>query len=575
MNIKNFEQEIDPVILDRGADYFEDDSVENLRKVSKSKWRANVIGTDFYDVEIDIKKEDVVGWYCDCPYDWGPVCKHVVAVLCHIRKIIEEGTEKDYKEIKTLQEKKTISRYDQFERILRKVTKNDLIDFVEKMALKDEQLLNEILVHFSHLIEEHDKSYYKQLIKSIANTHSDRYGFIDYNHAFYAMLPIENLIDKGQKLFEQENTKESIAICQAVIEEIPVMVQSMDDSAGATSMTMDQVFDILRDIAVQSDSDEIKNELFDYCLNEFNKSKYTDFGWESSFLSLLSFLITDQEHEQRFLTMIDNQIKACKIGDRYYELESLLDHKLSYFQNSEKYEQARRLIEENLAYPKYRSILVCELIEKKDFDQAKKMINEGIKLAEKDSHLGVVVKWKERLLEVAELEKDVENIRKLAHELFFQNHFDFGYYERLKKTYKNKNEWKAVVEGLIEKVNTKEIRYYNPSVLGKLFVKENYHKRLLNYLKENKEYLPVVGEFYSHLTKKYPKEIIKIYRDALYIHAEQTGRKIYNEIVRHMRKMKKIEGGEKVVKEMVQHFREKYMNRPAMMEILNRNFRNI
>lgn len=50
---------------------------------------AEVSGSeeDPYLVELDFSEDgEVEDWSCDCPYDWGPVCKHTVAVLLAIRR---------------------------------------------------------------------------------------------------------------------------------------------------------------------------------------------------------------------------------------------------------------------------------------------------------------------------------------------------------------------------------------------------------------------------------------------------------------------------------------------------------
>ena len=40
-----------------------------------------------YLVDIDFDEDgEVEAWNCDCPYDWGPVCKHTVAALLAVRE---------------------------------------------------------------------------------------------------------------------------------------------------------------------------------------------------------------------------------------------------------------------------------------------------------------------------------------------------------------------------------------------------------------------------------------------------------------------------------------------------------
>jgi uncharacterized Zn finger protein len=86
MNIKNFEKHIDVTILDRGFDYYVNDYIQELDVVGVGEFSALVEGTEDYEVFIRLDARlAVVEHNCSCPYDWGPVCKHEVAVLYHIK----------------------------------------------------------------------------------------------------------------------------------------------------------------------------------------------------------------------------------------------------------------------------------------------------------------------------------------------------------------------------------------------------------------------------------------------------------------------------------------------------------
>lgn len=84
MNLNDFEEQIDPKIIDRGYGYFLEDLVDGPELIEEGVRLAMVYGTESYRVEIhtDPEKSHVIKeWRCDCHYDYGPVCKHVVAVL--------------------------------------------------------------------------------------------------------------------------------------------------------------------------------------------------------------------------------------------------------------------------------------------------------------------------------------------------------------------------------------------------------------------------------------------------------------------------------------------------------------
>ena len=78
-----WKEEFAPQILVRGMKYFEEGHVTCIRK-SGNTYRAVVIGTEDYAVEIDIVDGVVDYMECDCPYavEWGENCKHMAAVLC-------------------------------------------------------------------------------------------------------------------------------------------------------------------------------------------------------------------------------------------------------------------------------------------------------------------------------------------------------------------------------------------------------------------------------------------------------------------------------------------------------------
>ena len=93
MRIDDFENQVDPTILSRGQAYYEEGAVVELEQVRQGLYEATVAGSDDYIVEVEIRKGEVKALECDCPYDYGPVCKHEVAVLYAIREICEESEE--------------------------------------------------------------------------------------------------------------------------------------------------------------------------------------------------------------------------------------------------------------------------------------------------------------------------------------------------------------------------------------------------------------------------------------------------------------------------------------------------
>jgi len=114
LNLKNFEKLVESKIVDRGFEYYEYDQVANIEHVDEFEFCAVVLGSMEYAVYIRLNDDlDVLEHSCDCPYDWGDVCKHKVAVFYYIKdaELYDEPINKDaFKDIK-----KRLKRYDKGE----------------------------------------------------------------------------------------------------------------------------------------------------------------------------------------------------------------------------------------------------------------------------------------------------------------------------------------------------------------------------------------------------------------------------------------------------------------------------
>ncbi len=85
ITLDNFEQSIESKIVQRGLNYFNDGDIARLEKVGDGEFSALVLGSDRYEVFVKLDGKTVSEHDCDCPYDYGDVCKHKVAVFYAIR----------------------------------------------------------------------------------------------------------------------------------------------------------------------------------------------------------------------------------------------------------------------------------------------------------------------------------------------------------------------------------------------------------------------------------------------------------------------------------------------------------
>lgn len=87
MKINDFMKVIDPITVERGLDYYNEKRVCFIVK-SDDVYHFIVQGTDRYCVELEFDDLDEVNSKCDCPYDFGDVCKHQVSALYYYKNDI-------------------------------------------------------------------------------------------------------------------------------------------------------------------------------------------------------------------------------------------------------------------------------------------------------------------------------------------------------------------------------------------------------------------------------------------------------------------------------------------------------
>lgn len=86
INIDNFEDEVHKLITERGKEYFDANQVLMLKQTAEG-WTAVIEGNETYQVLLE-GHDEITTWNCTCPFEHGPVCKHVAAVLYAVRENI-------------------------------------------------------------------------------------------------------------------------------------------------------------------------------------------------------------------------------------------------------------------------------------------------------------------------------------------------------------------------------------------------------------------------------------------------------------------------------------------------------
>ena len=141
MQLKNFEENIEQKIVERGLSYYKGGDVKRLEKVSENEFSAVVFGTEKYSLFVKLNGETIVEHECDCPYSYGDVCKHEVAVFCAIRNGDFSDTSEKMKSL------------------LENLHNDALRRFISNLLKKDTSFRREFLREFDEDFEEEDDEF--------------------------------------------------------------------------------------------------------------------------------------------------------------------------------------------------------------------------------------------------------------------------------------------------------------------------------------------------------------------------------------------------------------------------------
>lgn len=574
MELTSFEKHIGSTILQRGKAYYEDGHVESLEEVENGVWNATVLGSEDYFVEIEISKRGTVKDYeCDCPYD-GDLCKHVVALMYAVRdeqKITLEAKEKDSKRKKT-----KLS----FQKLLNKISADELKAFILHYSKKSNSFKSDFELFFAEKDENFDiEKQVRDQIRKTIKTYSKR-QFVDYGSSSKLARELDKILMQGQYYLSKKNLLDASTLSMVYIKEAVSLITYADDSNGYLGDAIDSGISLLTDVAVQAPL-TLKEKIAGYLNKELQNELYFDYGnFGYDMTDLYAQLCLDLGNIDDFIHFADLAIEKSR-HDRYdYRSSFFIELKASILKNGNRTDEAEQLMEQQIHLPKVRKMAVEREIEHERLEEAKKLLAEGIRIAEEAQHPGTVREWEETLLRIAGQEKDITMVRFFTEKFAFGRFFDSNYYQKWKNTYSTK-EWPAIIEKkilAIQKNFPKDKQrmewgedYRALYELGPIYVEEKMYDRLLGLI-ERQSHLNTILGYHEYLYKVYPAELMKLYQPLLDKEAESANdRSAYRRFLEIVLSIyKDIPTGRQTLKAQMLQWKMVYRNRPAMMDELNK-----
>ncbi|MGF7031232.1 putative Zn finger protein [Paenibacillus mucilaginosus] len=560
MNLANFEHSVDGRIVSRGLEYYEDDCVISLRETKTNRYRAEVEGSEDYEVEIQLSEGGtVVDWDCTCPYDMGPVCKHQVAVLYEIRDMLETqgggsrqpaGTGKQT-DLKTL---------------LSGCRQEELVDLLMILA-RDEGVEERIRLHLGRDDTDSAVEQSRRLIQSHIDQQRQRDGFVTYARVSTAVRGAEMVLEKAQRELQKGAAMQAVRLALCIMEELIEFIQECDDSGGHISPLIDMSLEVIVEAVLDEDLDGSveRHAFFELLLEEAAKEQYDGWpDWRIEILGVCAKLVDGPDRQEAFEAVLEELGEnegTTEWSQKYWNEHTDL-MRLEIMTRLQGVGQAEVFVQGRLEHTGFREMAIEQAMKRGDYEEAIRLALDGEQLDTERGHPGTVNRWKERRYEAYRASGQLEEQRKLAEELLLGG--DYDYYLELKSTY-TPAEWKRVYPDLLPGLEHSGRSYYFDPY-PKVLIEEGETARLLEYVSRQPS---LVEEFYPQLVSEYPEEVYKLFKDYIMKTAERaSNRSNYRNVCRIIHLLAKA-GGVEAARHCVGTLKALYPRRSALQDELS------
>lgn len=565
-------------ILERGYDYYCDGAVENI-EIGRDDIRADVVGTEDYEVEISLNDGKVTDMYCSCPYAaGGNNCKHMAAVLYEWTADIMDEDEPEDTDNEDMDNDADAESMDLFEPAVTVCDYKKKSAAVEKLVTSAERDIvqaflvsvlaedKKLLLRFRNMVnkcatKEDVEDYFEQ-IDEIADRYLGRDHFINYYQAYDFMLELEEIIDKDVRRMIDNGSHISAF---HVMNHIFVLLGNvdMDDSGGETSMLAEQIYQLWLELLTKVNAQD-KRKMLIWFTTHMDGS-VIDY-LEEYIEQIIMEEFKEPEYEQDKLSFMEEMIEKAEKKDSGWSRDYAVGKwTVTYLKTLEEKNAPEDQLEE--ICKKYwnnsgvRRYYIDRYFEKKEYDRVLQVLDESIELDK--AYRGQVLEYIQKKKEIYRLQGNksayIEQLWKLVLE---QSAGDLDIYKELKAQYSEK-EWLIKREELFKKLPPN-------AHIDRLYKEEKLYDRLLAYVLKSSG-LYAVQSYENVLKKEYPKQILSKYQGEVNKMASCTGnRKHYADLVALLRRMKRIKGGSEIVETIVEEWKIKYRNRPAMMDELSK-----
>lgn len=551
MNLTNFKSHINKTIVDRGYSYYIEGNIVEAFEQGDNKYIFQIEGSDDYEVIVELGDNgEILYSDCDCPYDFGPVCKHEVAAYFQLIEMLNHRNENDKVAIKS---DKSIT----IQEVLYNLPKEELINIIVNITNHYAALEKRLMVKYSAGDHQQELKSCKMLINSIVKKYTGRERFIKYRDTSGFVRELEDVVDKERNT---ENVRLAIDIAMLLLEEAIGAFQYADDSDGDIGFLVMRTLELIEEIAANCNERGIqKKEIFEKLLAQIDHEVFD--GWENFQIDLFTicFEFADDEACRKQLKIKIESMVDEKSTDRYRN-ENLLQLLFRLIEQYGTREEAEQFIFDHLQFSSFREQLLNKYLQEENYHKVMEVAKEGEK--QDQQYAGLISKWKRYRYEAYKFLSLKEEQWALAKELLMNG--DFEYYQDLKElAAENQDVFYANLKQEIKMAQG----WHKRRIFLKLIEEENDLEEMLEYVRDHPS---DIDDYAEKLIKHFKSEVIEIFKDFINSAARTaSNRREYQGVCKKIKNYKKLAGEPKQV-ELIKGLMGLYGKRPAFIDELSK-----
>ncbi len=524
-------------IYQRGLDYYRSNKIVRIER-KNNDISAEVEGSngEIYVVSIDFDKNGNVKYYdCDCPYDGGPICKHIVAVLL---KLSEDDVQYNLP----------------LEEMLESLTKEKLIKIIVDLANKDSKIKDKLYNKFASSLDINTNI--ESEIDDIIYAYSDRDGFVNYDVCYDMCMEIDAVVNDEFDLYKTDNSLEHIKNLLIVNHKTISLMDKCDDSDGGIITILydikESLFTACEDI-LNSNDEEKCIEFLSVIFNEVKNKNY-DY-WLESKCDLLNIAVQFSKYNKsKVFEILDDFINQCEKEQKYYLSNAVL-LKFKFLEMNENEKSAEEFLYRYSYVDDICEHFVKKYVDEKKYDLAEKLCIDKIK------NTDYPIRWESLLSSVYEESKQFD--KQLKIELDSLINGNANSYTTVKNLMKKFDLWNKNRDALLKKLSQKLSVYDYADILRD----EKEYDKLLCLVKEHRL---LIKSYFPFIATEYPEDAYKLYSDyIIYLAQRSSSRKEYQSCCKEIKSLYDA-GGSAEAKRLVMFLKNKYRRKPAFLDELNK-----